>query len=279
MSVEPHENAIAAQREDYRKLYDTGLAKLLSKIWGGSLHMGLFADAGEPLAAAQQRVKDRMAHDAALRPGKQVIEAACGVGTTAIHLARRYGVTVHATNISEVQLAEARQAAAREGLSERVTFGFADYHALDAADHAFDCWWCQEALLYAIDKRRVLEEARRVVRPQGRIVFTDLLITRAMPESERLAFTADLKAPEMWAIEDWDRLLADMGFAVIERHDWQKHTVTTFENVQRALADVRDEYVGLIGAPAVEATEHRVGLQLDKARAGQLGWCFYALAA
>ena len=80
MSVEPHENAIAAQREDYRKLYDTGLAKLLSKIWGGSLHMGLFADAGEPLAAAQERVKDRMAHDAALRPGKQVIEAACGVG-------------------------------------------------------------------------------------------------------------------------------------------------------------------------------------------------------
>ena len=51
------------------------------------------------------------------------------------------------------------------------------------------------------------------------------------------------------------------------------------ENVQRALAGARDEYAKLIGAQAVEATEYRIKLQLDKARAGQLGWCFYALAA
>lgn len=270
---------IATQREAYRKVYDTGLAKLLSRIWGGNLHMGLFERPDGPLERAQMRLKAHMARAANLKPGDRVFEAACGVGTTARYLAREHGVTVEATNISEAQLEEAREAAAREGLSDRVSFFFADYHALNAASASFDCWWCQEALLYAIDKRKVLEEAYRIVRPGGRIVFTDLLITRNMPAPERGRFLADMKAPDMWSIEDWDALLAAMQARVVERRDWREHTVWTFENVSRALSSVRDEFTVLIGREAVEGTEYRVGIQLERARAGELGWCFYALQA
>jgi len=270
---------ITAQRDAYRKVYDTGLAKLLSAIWGGNLHMGLFSAPGEPLAAAQMRLKEHMAKCAALRPGQRVFEAACGVGTTARYLARTHGVSVRATNISEAQLEEARNAAAAEGLSDRVSFAFADYHALEEKDDSYDCWWCQEALLYAVDKRKVMEEALRVARPGGRVVFTDLLITRAMPADRREKFVADMKAPNMWAIEDWDRLLAAMGARAIERRDWRQHTVWTFEAIARALAAVRDEYAERIGREAVEGTEYRIGIQLERARAGELGWCLYALEA
>ncbi|MDP9137675.1 MAG: methyltransferase domain-containing protein [Pseudomonadota bacterium] len=278
MSAQSESPAIAAQRDAYRSVYDTGLAKLLSAIWGGNLHLGLFEHPEQPLAAAQVRVKNHMARAAALGAGERVIEAACGVGTTARHLVTEYGVSVLATNISEAQLEEARQTTDKEGLSERITFRFSDFHALDIPDRSFDCWWCQEALLYAVDKRRVLEEARRAVRRGGRIVFTDLLITHSMPEAERQAFAIDMKTPEMWAIEDWDRVLREMEFDRLERRDWREHTVWTFVNVANALAEVRDEFVDLIGREAVEGTEYRIRLQLEKARAGKLGWCFFALA-
>lgn len=270
---------IAQQREAYRQVYDTGLASLLSVIWGGSLHMGLFARPDEPLAEAQLRVKEHMARLADLKPGRRVIESACGVGATARHLARTRGVTVRATNISEAQLDEARRTTEAEGLAGQVSYAFADYHDLPEPDSSFDCWWCQEALLYATDKRKVMEEARRVVRRGGRIVFTDLLVTNAMPAGLRARFVADMKAPNMGSIEAWDALLRDMRFKVLERQDWREHTVWTFENVARTLASVRDGYVGRIGREAVEGTEYRVNLQLERARAGELGWCLYALEA
>lgn len=269
---------IAEGQDAYRKVFDTEVSRLMSTAWGGNLHLGLFADADEPLAAAQRRVKDRMAVAAAVGPGTQVIEVACGVGGTARHLVREYGALVHATNIAEAQLVEARELAQREGLGDRISFAFGDYHNLDVPSVAYDCWWCQEALLYAVDKRRVLEQALRVVRPGGRIVFTDLLLTRAMPASERERFTTELKAPNMWAFQDWDRLLGKMKIRLLERHDWSEHVPLTFVRVADSLRSVRDEFADRIGREAVEGMEHRIGMQLEAARAGRLGWCFYTLA-
>jgi sarcosine/dimethylglycine N-methyltransferase len=271
--------SIAEGREAYREVFDSVVSRLMSAAWGGNLHLGLFADAHEPLASAQRRVKDRMAVAAGIGPGTRVIEVACGVGGTARHLAREYAATVHATNIAEAQLAEARDLTLLEGLGDRITFAFGDFHQLDVPSHAFDCWWCQEALLYAADKRRVLEEAIRVLRPGGRIVFTDLLLTREMPSEERKHFAAELKAPPIWAIEDWDGLLAGMPLPVLERHDWSAHVALTFARVAESVRSVRDKFAEEIGCDAVEGMERRIGMQLDAARAGRLGWCFYSLAA
>jgi sarcosine/dimethylglycine N-methyltransferase len=268
---------IAADRTRYRSFYDTQLSHLLSAIWGKTLHMGLFEEPGEPLGIAQQRATDHMARAAGLEPGDSVIEVACGVGSTAIHLAGCYGVTVHATNIAEAQLDEAAEHVRAANLSERISLGFADYHELPCPANSYDCWWCQEALLYATDRERVLAEARRAVKPEGLIVFTDLTLSRALADAERQQFGTDIRAPHLWAIDDYDRLLAKIGFTVRERQDWSGHVASTFAVVADNLARVRQEFADRIGEETVRGTEFRVGRQLDMARAGHLGWCFYAL--
>lgn len=268
---------IAESAARYRKTYDTPLSALLSRIWGGHLHMGLFERPDEPLLDAQMRANRRMAEATGLRPGQSVLEAACGIGGTARFLAETYGVHVTATNIAETQLAEGRTLTAAAGLSHLVEFTFADYHALPFPDAACDVWWCQEALLYSADKRRVLEEAMRVVRPRGRLALSDLLLAGSVVGAERERFTTALKAPDMWPIERWDALIADLPLRVLARHDWAPHTVTTFERVLAALNRVREEFDGLIGSEAVAGTVQRVTMQLDAARAGQLGWGVYVL--
>jgi len=182
-----------------------------------------------------------------------------------------------ATNIAEAQLEAGRAMTAAEGLAERVTFAFGDYHELGFPDASFDCWWCQEALLYAVDRRKVLAEAVRIVRPGGRLVFTDLLLSRAMDAAKRARLTSDLKTTDIWWFSDWDALLDEMGLEVAERHDWSAHAPITFERVQQTLLSVADEFAARIGAEAVEGTKHRVRLQLEAARAGNLGWGFYAI--
>jgi sarcosine/dimethylglycine N-methyltransferase len=270
---------IDADRDSYRKFYDTELSKLLSAIWEGSLHMGLFQHQDEPLADAQLHTKDYIARAAALKPGQHVIEAACGAGATAIHLARNHGVRVHATNISQAQLAEAEDCTRAAGLLDKITFGFADYHQLGGSSSTYDCWWCQEALLYATDRERVLSEARRVVKKGGRILFTDLTLSQALPENQRSAFASDIRAPHLWSVNDYERLLTDMKFSVLDRQDWSAHVAPTFAAVARNLSTMRESFAAGMDEEVVRGTEFRIGRQLDMARAGHLGWCFYALEA
>lgn len=268
---------IEAAAANYRATYDTALAELQSRVWGGNLHLGLFETPEEPLLAAQMRANRHMAAAADLRPGQVVIEAACGVGGTARFLAKEQGVRVRATNIAEMQLTEARELAEKAGLSHLLEFRFADYHNLPFVDASCDVWWCQEALLYSVDKRRVFDEAMRVVRPGGRLIMSDLLLDESVTGAAREQFTTKLKAPNMWSIERWDRLIGELPLALIERQDWAAHTRLTFERVLANLEAARAEFLPRVGREMVEATHERLLIQLEMARAGKLGWCFYAL--
>jgi cyclopropane fatty-acyl-phospholipid synthase-like methyltransferase len=272
------DSEIDRDREAHRKFYDAGVSALISAAWGGNLHMGLFATPEEPLGDAQLRTKSYLAKAAGIRSGTSVIEAACGVGTTACYLASVHDASVHATNISEDQLRLAAVRTADAGLSAKITFAFADYHDLGGPDDHYDVWWCQEALLYATARDRVFREAARVVRPGGRIVFTDLTLSRGIPAEERLAFGTSIRAFHLWDINDYDTLFAQQGMRVLERQDWSSHVAPTFAAVARQLESVKAAFVSRIGEEPVRGTQERIKRQLDMAMSGHLGCCFYALA-
>jgi ubiquinone/menaquinone biosynthesis C-methylase UbiE len=270
-------DVVTEDRARYRSTYDTPLSALLSRIWKKSLHLGLFETPADPLILAHERTKLALAHAADLAPGRRVFEAACGTGETARFFVRKFQVSVVATNIAEVQTREARGLTADAGLADNIGFALADYHSLPVTPESFDIWFCQEALLYAADRRKVLEEACRAVRPGGRLVLTDLLLADHVRGAAREAFMTRIKAPHMWSIEQWDRLFDDMGLDVIERHDWSDQAQHTFANVMANLDEVRADPAAQFDADLIEGTADRVGAQLDAARRGDLGWCCYAV--
>ena len=96
-----------------------------------------FAHPGATLEEAQSAKHDRVCQKLRLRPGETVVEAGCGWGALALHMARRYGVRVKAFNISVEQLAHARARAAREGLAGRIEFIEDDYRNVSGRFDAF----------------------------------------------------------------------------------------------------------------------------------------------
>ncbi len=72
-----------------------------------------------------------------LRPGETVVEAGCGWGALALHMARHYGVSVKAFNISHDQVLHARQRAKEEGLEGRVEFIEDDYRNISGRFDVF----------------------------------------------------------------------------------------------------------------------------------------------
>ena len=89
------------------------------------------------LADAQVAKLDHVCRKLKLRPGQKVIEAGCGWGALAIHMAEHYGVEVIAYNNSKEQLAFARERAAARKLDGRVTFIEDDYRQVDERCDAF----------------------------------------------------------------------------------------------------------------------------------------------
>jgi cyclopropane-fatty-acyl-phospholipid synthase len=89
------------------------------------------------LDAAQVAKMDLVCRKLRLTPGERVVEAGCGWGSLALFMAKRYGVSVRAFNISREQVAFARDRARSEGLDERVEFVEDDYRNIRGDYDAF----------------------------------------------------------------------------------------------------------------------------------------------
>jgi cyclopropane-fatty-acyl-phospholipid synthase len=81
----------------------------------------------QTLEEAQVAKHEHVCRKLGLREGERVIDAGCGWGALALHMARRHGVRVRAFNVSARQVQYARDRAAREHLADRVEFVEADY--------------------------------------------------------------------------------------------------------------------------------------------------------
>src|SRR5437667_1481763 len=96
-----------------------------------------FADPRLSLEEAQDAKLDLVCRKLRLQPGETVVEAGCGWGALALHMARHYGVRVRAFNVSREQLTYARARANRERLADRVEFIDDDYRSVKGEYDAF----------------------------------------------------------------------------------------------------------------------------------------------
>ncbi|MFQ6021718.1 MAG: class I SAM-dependent methyltransferase [Acidiferrobacterales bacterium] len=86
-----------------------------------------FPDPEMTLEQAQIAKMDHVCRKVQLKPGDKVVEAGCGWGGLARHMARHYGAHVKAYNISHEQVTYARDRAKAEGLADRVEYIEDDY--------------------------------------------------------------------------------------------------------------------------------------------------------
>ncbi len=89
------------------------------------------------LEDAQVAKMDLVCRKLRLTPGDRVVEAGCGWGALALFMAKRYGVTVRAFNVSSTQIAYARERALREGVAGRVEFVEDDYRNISGSFDVF----------------------------------------------------------------------------------------------------------------------------------------------
>ena len=134
----PHVNTLSGSRENIHHHYD--ISNDFYSLWLGQTMAYTCAYYPTPtttLDQAQVAKMDHVCRKLRLRAGESVVEAGCGWGTLALHMARNYGVKVRAFNISREQVAYARERAAKEGMSSQVEYVQDDYRNISGRYDAF----------------------------------------------------------------------------------------------------------------------------------------------
>jgi cyclopropane-fatty-acyl-phospholipid synthase len=134
----PRLHSLAASRDNVYHHYDIG--NDFYRLWLDeqlAYTCAYFPVPEASLENAQTAKFDHVCRKIQLRPGEHVVEAGCGWGALALHMARNYGVTVRAYNVSHEQVVHARSRAQEEGLADRVEFVEDDWRRIQGRYDAF----------------------------------------------------------------------------------------------------------------------------------------------
>lgn len=110
----------------------------------------------------------------ALRPGERVLDLGCGPGYLVAEMAAAVGVTgrVHGIDASPSMLAIAAGRTEGDGMAP-VDLARGDVLRVPLPDAAVDAAVCTQVYEYVADVPSALAEARRVLRPGGRLLILD----------------------------------------------------------------------------------------------------------
>lgn len=255
--------------------YDGPADEIYRRIWGDDVHLGLFDDGTKDLPTAAAKTNQVMAQAIQLDQNARVLDAGCGYGSAARHLAKAYGCQVVGTNISEKELDLARKRAQEAGLEELLSFEYGDFHDMKFEDTTFDVVWSQEAFLHGVDKEKILSECKRVLVPGGTLAFTDILVRKDTPQADRERIYERVKSPDMWDQEDYTRGLKAQGFEIHQVEDWSPNVAKSYGWVRDQIQEHREELLARVDAETLDKTVDALTFWVDSANAGKIGWAFF----
>jgi ubiquinone/menaquinone biosynthesis C-methylase UbiE len=149
------------------------------------------------------------------QPGQEVLDVGCGVGTTAIRIAQRFGAEVAAVDISPLMLRRAEANVARSKVRTQVSVERGDILALEYPDNTFDRVTA-EAVTMFVNRPRAAKELVRVCKPGGKVLATEFVWRKPpTPEARRIFQGEVCPGLQFETTEEWVQIYEAAGLTDI----------------------------------------------------------------
>lgn len=245
-----------------QEVYSGFEGQLWELIMGEQIHIGGYA--------SSRALGDL----AGWKAGDEVVDLCSALGAGMHFLARTYKVKPYGVDATPHMVDEARKRLDAAGFTEaEVLLG--DVTAIPYPDGRFDGVWGEDAWCYVEDKEKLIAEAARVLKPGGKIAFTDWLIgPSGMDEVSAQRICSVMKFPDMLTQDEYTALLEKYGFRVIEASDHTPDFADHIGNYLGQLAGQRHfDAMQILGwnQDVFQFLGTEFGFMLEKARKGCFG--------
>ncbi|MHA2287283.1 MAG: arsenite methyltransferase [Promethearchaeota archaeon] len=169
---------------------------------GANLNLGC----GNPTASAD------------LKEGETVLDLGSGAGIDCFLAANKVGESgkVIGVDMTYPMLDKARENALK-GSYENVEFRLGEIENLPVANNSVDVIISNCVINLSTDKKRVYEEAYRVLKPSGRIIVSDIVLHRELPESIKQSLEAYTGCISGAMLKDeYLAVIKEAGFTIAE---------------------------------------------------------------
>jgi tocopherol O-methyltransferase len=201
-------------------------------LWGEHIHHGLW-DGEESPEEAQRRLIERQVAAADIQPGSRVLDVGCGIGGTAIYLARKLGCDVTGVTLSPVQRWWASLSSLRKGAYKSAHFIQGDAEKVEFPPRSFDVVWSVECTEHLYDKPGFFRRAATWLRPHGKVAICAWLAADGplSPEAERLVYEVceGFLCPSLGTASDYQSWMRDAGLKPLSYLDVTAKVDRTWE--------------------------------------------------
>ena len=176
----------------------------------------------------------RMLH---LNRQSRVLEIGCGSGRYALFVAETVGCHVLGVDINSAGIANCRQLAEKQNLSAQVQFECCDVSTgLPGQSKSLDAVFATDVLCHIRNRAALLKEIHRVLKPGGRLLFSDALIIGGLISHDEIAARSSIGYYIFSPPGENERLIRHTGFRLVKVED----TTANAYEIARRWRDARD---------------------------------------
>lgn len=243
-------------------------------IWGGEdIHIGIYSDSIREIAQASQHTVDTMVGMLGdLDESMQVIDLGAGYGGAARYLSKRFSCRVQCINLSETQNVRNRELTAAQGQQDKIVVTDGSFEELPEVSARYDIAWSQDSFLHSGARDQVMNEIDRVLKPGGKLIFTDPMQADDCPQGVLEPVLDRIHLSSLGSPEFYRQQAARLGWQELEFKEMSGQLVNHYSRVQEELFSRREELLAHVSEAYIERM--LAGLQhwIDAGSRGYLSW-------
>lgn len=217
-----------------------------------------------------QAVKE-LAEKAGFSANSVVLDVCSGMGGPARYISDCYGCSVVGLDVNKSRTLSAARLTRWVDLGNTVSFVCGDAGIMPLGQNAFTHVVSQEGFLHIEDKGALFRNCREVLRPEGRMVFTDWIASPNLSSHERNILRDGMAAVGVHTEDEYKNYIFEAGFDSLETEDlsswWAKILPERFKMYQSKSKEAGEAF----GLSRFEEFINAYGTFIRVLEAGKLG--------